>query len=231
MPRWGRPPGARPGGAVRGRTTAAATAQRVWDELRVAEIDDAEEDIHNGVRRSRRGRQRAYNDDADETGSVNGVEYDLYDDTDSTVAYAVQLAMQEREDWLVEKALERIRCAHVSGQKNVRLSSEEREALDRRRARQTNGNGSTTRQRSTMNSPNKGTNGRTQTRRGSTHNRRGSQQQTHSSPVISLDSDSDGDKKNNDSGDEVQIIDVVQRRVPVSPTAQTRTSGRSRGHR
>lgn len=227
MPRWGRPPGARPGGAVRGRTTAAA--QRMRDELRVAEIDDAEEDIHNGVRRSRRGQQRVYNDDADEMGSVDGVEYDLYDDTDSTVAYAVQLAMQEREDWLVEKALERIRRAHVSGQKNVRLSSEEREALDRRRARQTNGNSSTTRQRSTMNSPNKGTNGRARTRRGSTHNRRGSQQQTHSSPVISLDSDSDGDKKNND--DEVQIIDVVQRRVPVSPTARTRTSGRSRGRR
>ncbi|ODM23541.1 hypothetical protein SI65_01130 [Aspergillus cristatus] len=223
MPRWGRPPGARPGGAVRGRTTAAATAQRI------AEIDDGEEDIHNGVRRSRRGRQRVYNDDADETGSVDGVEYDLYDDTDSTVAYAVQLAMQEREDWLVEKALERIRRAHVSGQKNVRLSSEEREALDRRRARQNGSNGSTTRQRSTMDSPNRGANGRTRTRRGS--NRRGSHQQTHSSPVISLDSDSDGDKKKNDSGDEVQIIDVVQRRVPVSPTPRTRTSGRSRGRR
>lgn len=203
----------------------------MWDELRVAEINDAEEDIHNGVRQGRRGRQRVYNDDADETGSVDGVEYDLYDDTDSTVAYAVQLAMQEREDWLVEKALERIRRAHLSGQKNIRLSEEEREAFDRRRARQTNGNGSTTRKRSTMNSPNKGTNGRAQTRRGSTHNRRGSQQQTHSSPVISLDSDSDGDKKNNDSGDEVQIIDVVQRRVPVSPTARTRTSGRFRGRR
>lgn len=202
----------------------------MWDELRVAEIDDAEEDIHNGVRRSRRGRQRVYNDDPDETGSVDGVEYDLYDDTDSTVAYAVQLAMQEREDWLVEKALERIRRAHVSGQNNIWLSSEEREALDRRRARQTNGNGSMTRQRGTMSSPNKGTNNRTRTRRGSTHNRQSSQQ-THSSPVISLDSDSDGDKKNNDNGDEVQIIDVVQRRVPVSPTTRSKTSGRSRGRR
>jgi len=196
---------------------------------RIAEINDGEEDIHNGVRRSRRGRQRVYNGDADETGSVDGVEYDLYDDTDSTVAYAVQLAMQEREDWLVEKALERIRRAHVSGQKNIRLSSEEREALDRRRARQNGSKGSTTRQRSTMDSPNRGTDGRTRTRRGS--NRRGSHQQTHSSPVISLDSDSDGDKKKNDSGDEVQIIDVVQRRVPVSPTPRTRTSGRSRGRR
>lgn len=210
---------------------AAATAQRMWDELRVAEIDDGEEHIHNGVRRSRRARQRIYNDDADETGSVDGVEYDLYDDTDSTVAYAVQLAMQEREDWLVEKALERIRRAHVSGQKNVRLSSEEREALDRRRARQNGSDGSTTRQRSTMGSSSRGTNGRTRTRRSSTHHRQGSHQQNHSSPVISLDSDSDGDKKKNDSGDEVQIIDVVQRRVPVSPTPRTRTSGRSRGRR
>jgi len=82
-----------------------------------------------------------------------------------------------------------------------------------------------------MGSSSRGTNGRTRTRRSSTHHRQGSHQQNHSSPVISLDSDSDGDKKKNDSGDEVQIIDVVQRRVPVSPTPRTRTSGRSRGRR
>lgn len=41
--------------------------------------------------------------------------------------------MKDKEDWLVEKALERIRRAQMLGQKNVRLSKRELEALERKR--------------------------------------------------------------------------------------------------
>ena len=70
---------------------------------------------------------------ADETESVDAVDYDLYDDGDRTVSYAVQLAMKDKEEWLVDKALERIRRAQMLGQENVRLSKRELEALERKR--------------------------------------------------------------------------------------------------
>ncbi|KAL4779088.1 hypothetical protein BJX76DRAFT_341760 [Aspergillus varians] len=65
--------------------------------------------------------------------SADSTHYDMYEDTNSTVAYAVQLAMKDNEDWLVEKALERIRRAHSEGHKNVPFSKRELEALERRR--------------------------------------------------------------------------------------------------
>ncbi|KAL2864575.1 PRA1 family protein-domain-containing protein [Aspergillus lucknowensis] len=65
--------------------------------------------------------------------SVDGADYNIYEDTDSTVAYAVQLAMGDNEEWMVEKVLERIRRAHSEGQKNVTLSKRELEALERKR--------------------------------------------------------------------------------------------------
>ncbi|KAK1143788.1 hypothetical protein N8T08_006039 [Aspergillus melleus] len=74
-----------------------------------------------------------YDEYGDEPESMDGADYDLYDDADSTVAYAVHLAMKDKEDWLVDKALERIRRAQVMGQKNVRLSKSEVEALERKR--------------------------------------------------------------------------------------------------
>ncbi|KAH8422914.1 uncharacterized protein LDX57_000670 [Aspergillus melleus] len=74
-----------------------------------------------------------YDEYGDESESMDGADYDLYDDADSTVAYAVHLAMKDKEDWLVDKALERIRRAQVMGQKNVRLSKSEVEALERKR--------------------------------------------------------------------------------------------------
>lgn len=70
-----------------------------------------------------------------------GEEYDLDDDADSTVAYAMQLAMQDKEELLVEKALAKIRRAHVLGKKNVRLSQEELEALERKHRRAGGGRG------------------------------------------------------------------------------------------
>lgn len=74
-----------------------------------------------------------YDDLTDESESVDGGDYDLYDHQDSTVAYAVQLAMRDKEDQLVEKALERIRRAQMLGKKNVRLSQRELDALERKR--------------------------------------------------------------------------------------------------
>jgi hypothetical protein len=78
-------------------------------------------------------RRQDYDDLTDEAESVDGGDYDLYDHEDSTVAYAVQLAMRDKEDQLVDKALERIRRAQMLGKKNVRLSQRELDALERRR--------------------------------------------------------------------------------------------------
>lgn len=80
-----------------------------------------------------RRRALEYDRYADDGESVDGTDYDLYDDEDSTVSYAVQLAMKDKEEWLVEKALERIRRAQMLGQGNVRLSKRELEALERKR--------------------------------------------------------------------------------------------------
>ncbi|KAL6235161.1 hypothetical protein BDW75DRAFT_251062 [Aspergillus navahoensis] len=66
-------------------------------------------------------------------GPFDGADYDMFEDTNRTVAYAVQLAMKDNEDWLVERALERIRRAHSEGHKNVTFSIRELEALERRR--------------------------------------------------------------------------------------------------
>lgn len=143
MPRWGRPPGARPGRHNRGRGW--------WDEgARVEEIYSEEEEDEYGrqlIRNGRGGYMRQleyggrgprrrpmdFEDLTEETESVVGGDYDLYDHEDSTVAYAVQLAMRDKEDQLVETALERIRRAQMLGKKNVRLSQPELDALERKR--------------------------------------------------------------------------------------------------
>ncbi|CEJ54523.1 hypothetical protein PMG11_00831 [Penicillium brasilianum] len=157
MPRWGRPPGAR-----MGRHNRGGRAQ--WeDSRRVEEIESEEEDDVYGrelVRKARAGymrqleygsrgprRRSDYDEMTDETESVvEGGEFDLYDHEDSTVAYAVQLAMRDKEDQLVDKALERIRRAQMLGKKNVRLSQRELDALERKR-QQTDNNGSSSSRR------------------------------------------------------------------------------------
>lgn len=134
MPSWGRPPGARLGRDNRGRA---------WDETRVEEVDSDEgvygRELVRSGRHSRQeygrvARRRAeYEDLTDDNESVEGGDFDLYDHEDSTVAYAVQLAMRDKEDQLVDHALERIRRAQMLGQKNVRLSKRELDALERKR--------------------------------------------------------------------------------------------------
>lgn len=148
MPRWGRPPGVWQGNQARRRAGQ-------WEEFngaRVEEIDTDGDDGYNGVRFGdeprRNGRVgskmsarelRLRNNGYDyESELSDGAEFDLDDDADSTVAYAVQLAMRDKEEMLVEKALERIRRAQMLGKKNVKLSQEELDALERRRKGITN---------------------------------------------------------------------------------------------
>ncbi|KAJ5760106.1 hypothetical protein N7520_007262 [Penicillium odoratum] len=164
MPRWGRPPGARMGRHNGGRP---------WEEdNRVKEIISEDEDVFGrelvrngrypwqqeyGGRVSRR--RMEYEDLNDETESVmDGGDYDLYENGDSTVAYAVQLAMRDKEDQLVDTALERIRRAQMLGKKNVRLSKRELAALERKRQHTDN--------------PSAGAGTRTRSRQGSVSNSR-----------------------------------------------------------
>lgn len=113
------------------------------DDERIEEIDSDHEDAYEddlsfyprrvGVDDGLRRRALEYDRYGDDGESVDGTDYDLYADGDSTVSYAVQLAMKDKEDWLVDKALERIRRAQMMGQENVRLSKRELEALERKR--------------------------------------------------------------------------------------------------
>lgn len=121
-----------------------------WEDVdgaRFEEIDSGEDDdFQEGVRlgsssinlrnmdkasaRAMRFRANGYDYDSEVS---DGEDYDLDDDADSTVAYAVELAMRDKEEWLVERALERIRRAQMLGKKNVRLSQRELDALERKR--------------------------------------------------------------------------------------------------
>lgn len=333
MPQWGRPPGARPGRPTGGRVAAA---QRMWDDRVVTEVDDTDygygpmavasrdrraavpspaaaaavtgewEWYCNNNRNNNNNNNNNFGD-ADDVGSVmDGMEYDLYDDTDRTVAYAVELALRDREDWLVERALERIRRAQGSGNNNVRLSMRELDALERRRmggpgTGVSNGNGNSPKGNSPKGNSPKGmsprgmamgtkrspgqptespTRSRTRPRRSISDNdglsktspqrprtplnqtsrsqdsnmwsrssqlisfltpsrrssqaspsfpRRGSNERhisrkPPSSPVMESDTDMD---KDHDSGDDVQIVDIQQRRVPASPQPRPRFGFRS----
>ncbi|KAF5865632.1 hypothetical protein ETB97_003050 [Aspergillus alliaceus] len=150
MPRWGRPPGAQ-----QGRQTRRRAAAWVDGDARIEEIDSEDEkllqdgwdfysrqlagiDVNESL--GWRKRMLEYDELFHETGPLDGMDYNLHEDGDSTIAYAIQLAMKDREEQLVDNALERVRRAQMSGQKNVRLSRRELEALERKRV-QAGGNG------------------------------------------------------------------------------------------
>ncbi|KAE8349083.1 PRA1 family protein-domain-containing protein [Aspergillus coremiiformis] len=137
-----------PPGAQRGRQTGRWAGPWMEGDARIEEIDSEDEYLLQDGRglyakqlagmdvgRSLRWRKRMleYDDLFDETESIDGRDYNLHEDGDSTVAYAIQLAMKNKEEQLVESALERIRRAQRSGQKNVRLSKRELDALERKR--------------------------------------------------------------------------------------------------
>ncbi|KAE8337723.1 hypothetical protein BDV24DRAFT_154131 [Aspergillus arachidicola] len=137
-----------PPGAQRGRQTGRWADPWVEGDLRIEEINSEDEYLLRDNRDfyakqltgmdmdeilGRRKRMFEYDKFSDETGFVDGMDYSLHEDGDSTVAYAVQLALKDKEEWHVEHALERIRRAQMLGQKNVRLSKRELEALERKR--------------------------------------------------------------------------------------------------
>lgn len=78
----------------------------------------------------RNSRREGY--EYEEESEFSSEEY-LEDGPDRTVAYALQLAMRDKEESLVEKALERIRRAQMLGKTNVRLSKRELDALEKKR--------------------------------------------------------------------------------------------------
>ncbi|KAB8256270.1 PRA1 family protein-domain-containing protein [Aspergillus pseudonomiae] len=137
-----------PPGAQRGRQTGRWADPWVDGDERIEEINSEDEYLLRDNRSLYmkqltgmdmdeilrwRKRMLEYDEFSDETGFVDGMDYSLHEDGDSTVAYAVQLALKDKEEWHVEHALERIRRAQMLGQKNVRLSKRELEALERKR--------------------------------------------------------------------------------------------------
>jgi hypothetical protein len=125
MPRWGRPPGARKGRHNGGGGQYEDQMARV-EEVETDEDEYGRQLVRNGRAAYRRQleyggrgprRRQDYDDLTDGESVVDGGDYDLYDHEDSTVAYAVQLAMRDKEDQLVDKALERIRRAQMLGRK------------------------------------------------------------------------------------------------------------------
>ncbi|KKY27032.1 putative copii vesicles protein [Phaeomoniella chlamydospora] len=143
MPFWGRPPGAGPG-----RKTNKGWGKRRWEgERRVEEISDSDDDDEQGVELEfgsrafssdelhftgfdmgsgvRRRRTKYDSDD-----ELEGSEEDMPEHVVIQGAETMQLMLREKEDYLVERALERIRRAQMLGKTNVKLSRQEMDALD-----------------------------------------------------------------------------------------------------
>ena len=141
MPPWGRPSGARR--AKRRKDRGVYTQQREED-LRFKEID-SDSDDGQGVTlggtftsdelqftgadlgthlRSRQSRSFRYDSDTSEDEDI------IISDNSGGM---MQLALRDKEELLVEKALERIRRAQALGKPNVKLSKPELDALERKR--------------------------------------------------------------------------------------------------
>ncbi|EFW14541.1 prenylated Rab acceptor 1 [Coccidioides posadasii str. Silveira] len=151
MPQWGRPPGARMGRSKKGKKNrvdrlegdgddsgsedgvplqpSVALGRQQMNHLRLA----VPVDMMNGLPMESDGES---SDDEHDEYALN----EAYQD--STLAYAMQLAMKDRDDRLVERALERIRHAQTFGKSKVKLSQRELEALERRRMQREMINGS-----------------------------------------------------------------------------------------
>lgn len=138
-PLWGRPSGARPGK----RRGGSGRQSRQWeDDRRFEEIESDEYDedgqgggldrafISDELRFTGEdlGRRRRRYEYSDSSGSSD--ERDISDDGDGA---NLQLALRDKEELLVQKALERIRRAQMLGKKNVKLTQPELDALERKR--------------------------------------------------------------------------------------------------
>ena len=133
MPPWGRPPGGRKG---KGRKKWERQ-QREWEDSRRFEELDSDSDDGDGVvlgpsfvgdelrfTGGDLGRDHGYSDDSGESDSGVG--------DDMRTGNLLQLALREKEDVLVDRALSRIRRAQALGKTNVKLTPLERDALERK---------------------------------------------------------------------------------------------------
>ena len=142
MPSWGRPPGAK--GSRRRRRWEQE--QEAWQEARIQEVDSDDSDTQGvGLNfEKKRGvydpfhfpgtalssASRARKGYTYDTGTSDSESEELEDEGN-----AMQLAMRDKEEALVQSALARIRRAQEKGKSEVKLNPEELEALERRRKR------------------------------------------------------------------------------------------------
>ncbi|KAK0100269.1 hypothetical protein ONS95_008229 [Cadophora gregata] len=144
MPSWGRPPGAK--GSRRRRQWERE--QGFWNEARVEELDSDDTDtqgvgLNYDKKRfasdplhftggdlgsaSRVRRSYAFGDSEDSSG--DSIESEV-EGTD-----ALQIALRDKEEALVQSALARIRRAQEKGKREVKLNQDELNALENRRKR------------------------------------------------------------------------------------------------
>ena len=141
MPPWGRPSGGRGNGPSR----RGPKQRQQWDYERYIQELDSEDELEQGVGlnelfqsdklhftgvdmsdRSRDQRQLDYSYTSETSDEVDG-------DTNDGTGETMQLALRDKEELLVQKALERIRRAQLLGKTNVKLTKPELDALERKR--------------------------------------------------------------------------------------------------
>ncbi|KAK2783893.1 hypothetical protein FQN52_009412 [Onygenales sp. PD_12] len=128
----------------------AFSEEALEDSVRVEELDSDDYDNDEGVPlnpymdqrfmgteynpRARRKGNYDYDDDGEESTDDDEEEHGLVDgDPGSTMSYAMQLARRDKNDRLVERALQKVRRARMQGQTKVMLSQRELDALERKR--------------------------------------------------------------------------------------------------
>ena len=140
LPLWGRPSGLRVGS---GRYDSAGRPD-YWEEDRRFEEIDSDEDDGRGVGLQGdilsdklrftgidMGRRRRKYDVPMFSGSS-----DEREDSNDRAGASLQIALRDKEELLVQKALERIRRAQILGKKNVKLTQPELDALERKRRKE-----------------------------------------------------------------------------------------------
>lgn len=140
MPLWGRPSGGRQGKRRKGWDSYSSHGKegRRFEDIE-SDADDGEgvglggsfssdDLLFTGADLGQRSRTRRGRDYEYSSGST-----DEEDDAVEQSGATVQLALRDKEDLLVEKALERILRAQMLGKTNVKLSQRELDALERKR--------------------------------------------------------------------------------------------------
>ncbi|KAI9761442.1 MAG: hypothetical protein M1835_008181 [Candelina submexicana] len=143
MPQWGRPPGARKGKKRREWDEQA----RQWEEARRFEELQTDDDDGQGVSLGAGLQQKRFvSDELEFTGVDMGPRpshrrrYDFSDDSDYSdedadeedERFEFQMSLRDKEDELVEKAMDRIRRAQLKGKLDVKLTKAEMDALERK---------------------------------------------------------------------------------------------------